>query len=145
MKTLLFLIIVGILSSIFGKGKARNQSKGRSFLPNGIEEFKTLIQKQMEQSPVTTVQDELSKPVEKMEEMIKGKYQRVKELDSKEKEIELNHTEPAQRLPMIDHKKPMVQEEKNIMSDDSNAILNGLIWSEILGKPRSRNPHFPRK
>jgi hypothetical protein len=142
-ETLIFLIIVGILSTIFGKGKVRNRSKGRSFSPNGFEEFKTLIQKQMEHPSLTTVQHELSKPFEKMEETIEEKYLQVKEI--RVKENELIHTVPAQSVPVLDHQKQMVQDEKYKISDDSNAILNGLIWSEILGEPRSRNPHFPRK
>jgi hypothetical protein len=143
METLIFLIIVGILSSILGKGKGRNISKGRSFLPNGFEEFKTLIQKQMEHPPITTVKQELSKPLEKKEETIEEKYHQVKEIVVKENQLSRN--EPDQMMPVIESQKQRVQDEKNIMSNDSNTILNGLIWSEILGEPRSRKPHFPRK
>lgn len=146
METLIFLIIVGILSSIFGKGKVvRNQSKGKSFLPNRLEEFKTLIQNQMEPSTLTTVHHEVSKPFEKKEETFDEKYNQAKEII--EKENELIQTEPVQSIPFIDPKEPMVQDVKNIISEESNsqAILNGIIWTEILGEPRSKKNHFPRK
>jgi predicted Holliday junction resolvase-like endonuclease len=141
METLIFLIIVGIISTIFGKGKIKSQSMGKTFLPNGFDEIKTLIQKQMEHT--TTAVHEVSKPFEKMEETIEEKYHQVKE--NLEKQTEVIDTEQIQSIPVIDSKNHLSQDQKNIITNDSNTILNGLIWSEILGEPRSRKPHFPRK
>jgi hypothetical protein len=28
---------------------------------------------------------------------------------------------------------------------DEKAIVNGIIWAEILGEPRAKKPYFPRK
>jgi hypothetical protein len=144
METLIFLIIIGVLSSIFGKGKAARKQTGKSFLPSGFEEIKTLINKQMEHTPLSTLQNEVAKPL-KREETIGRRYLQVKE--TLEKEIEIIQAVPPEINQEAEPLNQMVKDEKEIFSEEwnSKAVLNGLIWSEVLGEPRSRKPYFPRK
>jgi hypothetical protein len=147
LETLIFLIIVGVLSTIFGKAKvAGKQTNRKAFLPSGLEEFKTLINKQIEHPPRSTIQNEVvKKPLKKIEETIEEKYLQVKE--TLENEIGSIQPVPTISNEIGDPIKQVEINDHNLLLEDGKpqTVLNGIIWSEILAEPRSKKSHFSRK
>lgn len=145
METLLFLIIVGIMSAMFGKGKGTKQGAGRKPLTRStFEEMKTLFQERIPEKipselkhiPKTIPQSAekgFVKTIQVMNDQPAGRNsykETIEKLDSRQKASDVKE----------------VQDEAFITKEpDAKTILNGIIWSEILGEPRSKNPHFSRR
>jgi len=147
LQTLLILIVIGILSAVFGKGKlGRGQTRNKSFLPDNLKEIRTLFNQQMENystkkpSPVLVNQDE-SDSLEKHQSVYK---------DSEGSLLQINNQQNTEKkqtkivaAPVQDNRQ--VDEQVSLDNVDAKTLINGIVWAEILGEPRSKKPHFARK
>lgn len=150
MEILFFIIIAGILSSIFGKGKTNKQDQRRnkpiSF--ETFEEIKTFMQNETNKR-TKPVQSEAQHPQPSNPELINR--QRVKhkvQVHMQEQENQNLQKEGVEALPRVkEHRYIETAEEKSFLQEepDASMIINGIVWAEILGEPRSKNPHFTRK
>jgi hypothetical protein len=143
LETIIFLIIVGILSSIFGKGKGKNNpGRTKPFSGKGFDDFRKMVELQMENKPGKTGQISTGQPVKQ-------------DMDIQLVSIEEKYQELKQR-PVVDRSlmsKSRKETSKNVVESDDitierpdeKTIINGIIWAEILGEPRAKKPYFSRK
>jgi hypothetical protein len=138
LETIIFLIIVGILSSIFGKGKGKS-SPGRTkpFTAKGFDDFRTKVEQQMGNIPRKTGQISTGQPVEQKFQHIEEKLQQIKTNSPKVT------VEPVK--PKVSRRIEVKTEDISIKKPDNKTIVNGIIWAEILGEPRAKKPYIPRK
>ena len=144
METIIFLIIVGILSSIFGKGKGKNNPGGsKPFSGKGFEDLRKMVEVQMDNFPKKTGQISTGQPVKQSNikhTSIEDKYQELKQ-----KPEVVDKMQGSQPQPL---KVSRIQSETdNVPLDkpDEKTIINGIIWAEILGEPRAKKPYFSKK
>jgi hypothetical protein len=143
METILFLIIAGILSSIFGKAKGKNNPGKTKPLPaKGFADFRTKVEQQMMGIPRNKGQISTGQPAKKETNLqsMEAKYQEIKQnpVNSKTQRNQLKIRESAARMKVESDETPF---EK----PDEKTIINGIIWAEILGEPRAKKPYYPRK
>ena len=142
METILFLIIVGILSSIFGKAKGKNNpGRTKPFSAKGFDEFRTKVEQQMMGVPRNKGQISTGQPAKKETNLqsMEEKYQEIKQYPGiSGTQIKKLHPNKGVNIEV---------ESDNIPFEkpDEKAIVNGIIWAEILGEPRAKKPYFPRK
>jgi hypothetical protein len=143
METIIFLIIVGILSSIFGKAKGNsNPGRTKSFSGKGFDDLRRMVESQMEIKPVKTGQISTGEPVKQdiaiQPITIEEKYQELKQKPVVDRIQVGNSRNEAPRI---------VVESEDIPFEkpDDKTIINGIIWGEILGEPRAKKPYFSRK
>ncbi|MBT2729089.1 hypothetical protein J7E63_19525 [Bacillus sp. ISL-75] len=147
METLVFLIVMGIVSVIFRKAKGKTgQSRNRTFSRDTFEEIRTLVKKQLNYDEIPTTSTLKSKniqsePLDHLEKL-ENKYHQLKQ-ESEVKRIGMSVAQP--KVEKVEVKSG--QEEGSIISlyPDEKTLINGMVWSEILGEPRSKKPFFPRK
>ncbi|MEH7108633.1 MULTISPECIES: hypothetical protein [Bacillaceae] len=134
METLILFIVIGILSAIFGKNSKQVQ-KSKPFVPKRMEDVRTLF----ESVPPKTAQVEQDNaPVTRLEEQY---FQTKAELEDAKIPIKTPE-KPIGRMRMTQKAEQKKEQPVPIDSPDSQTVLNGIIWSEILGEPRSKKPHF---
>ncbi|MFP7297587.1 hypothetical protein [Neobacillus niacini] len=144
METILFLIIAGILSSIFGKAKGKNNpgTRTKPFPSKGFNEFRTKVEQQMAGIPSNK------------EQMISSGVSVNQENDTKSLEKKYHELKQYPVIPKL-QEKPL-QPSKNVKTKvesgditlekpDEKTIINGIIWAEILGEPRAKKPYSSRK
>jgi hypothetical protein len=143
LETILFLIIVGILSSIFGKGKGkRKPTRTKPFTANNFDDFRTLFDKQVSDDHPKNV-EQVSTGQRVSQEInlqdIEKKYQQVKQ-NSDPVRIGKSNSHSTTKIALK-------SEQEDIFSEniDDKTFINGIIWSEILGEPRAKRPYFPKK
>jgi hypothetical protein len=136
LETLLFLIIAGILSSIFGKGRGRKTSRR-----GGFEEIRTLIDKQLGIEKQSAPQK--APPVD-VSPSVEAKSRQVKQVRENIEVPVIPVPVPAKETVEI-RMQDVKEEDSKIEELNPQTVLNGLIWAEVLGEPRARNPYFPRK
>jgi hypothetical protein len=142
METILFLIIVGILSSIFGKAKGKNNpGRTKPFSAKGFDDFRTKVEQQMMGVPRNKGQISTGQPAKKETNLqsMEEKYQEIKQHPGiSGTQVKKLHPSKGVRIEV---------ESDNIPFEkpDEKAIVNGIIWAEILGEPRAKKPYFPRK
>ena len=136
MGTLTFIIIIGIISSIFGKVRAKNpNSRDKPFSINNVDDLRGLFtnrtsKQQVEYPPAFTIEN------------IQKKYQRVK----KEKVVEQLDVVLEDVLKAEEVQSPVkVTIDRPAAPSEPDKIINGIIWSEILAEPRARKPYFTRR
>jgi DNA-binding sugar fermentation-stimulating protein len=148
LETLVFLIVMGIVSVIFRKAKGKTgQSRNRTFSRDTFEEIRSLVKKQLNYDEIPTTSTLKSKniqseiPLDQLEKL-ENKYQQLKQ-ESEVKRIGMSVAQP--KVEKVEVKSG--QEEGSIISlyPDEKTLINGMVWSEILGEPRSKKPFFPRK
>ncbi|MEH7111971.1 hypothetical protein V7124_06255 [Neobacillus niacini] len=134
METILFLIIAGILSTIFGKSKGKSTSgRTKPFAPKGLDDFRTMVDQQIGRYPRKTGSISMGQPVEE-------KFDDIGVDDQ-----QLNSVSP--RMPLVPAK-PEVSSRIEVETvdtqfekPDAKTIINGIIWAEILGEPRAKRPY----
>ncbi|MBY0145725.1 hypothetical protein [Neobacillus niacini] len=145
METIIFLIIVGILSSIFGKGKGKNNpGRNKPFSGKGFDDFRKMVELQMDSIPKKTGQISTGQPVKQQSADIQHNSIQEKFQELKQKP-EVDRMQVSQPQPL---KVSRIQSEPdNVPLDrpDEKTIINGIIWAEILGEPRAKKPYFSRK
>lgn len=138
METILFLIIAGILSSIFGKAKGKSNPGRKPFSAKRFSEIRPQVEQQMMKQ---------RKPVQ----MSTGQPARQ---DTNFPSLEEKYLEIKQK-PVGPIKRPEQPVETTLLEGDfadvtlekptEKTIINGIIWAEILGEPRAKKPYFTRK
>jgi hypothetical protein len=142
METILFLIIVGILSSIFGKAKGKNNpGRTKPFSAKGFDEFRTKVEQQMMGVPRNKGQISTGQPAKKETNLqsMEEKYQEIKQYPG------ISGTQVKKLHPNKGVNIEVESDNIPFEKPDEKAIVNGIIWAEILGEPRAKKPYFPRK
>nr|WP_263325683.1 hypothetical protein [Neobacillus sp. Marseille-Q6967] len=133
METILFIIIAGILSTFFSRAKSKPKpAKAKPFTAKGFNDIRTQFEQHTRNA---AKQISTGQPVM---EGFKEKYQEVTS------EIEPNQ---GGRMHNASYKTKVKVEEKITTTNvpDEKAIINGIIWSEILSEPRAKRPYFSKK
>ncbi|MEC1522927.1 hypothetical protein P9D43_13040 [Neobacillus niacini] len=138
METILFLIIAGILSSIFGRAKGNNSpGRRKPFTAKGFDDFRTKVEQHMENTSTKTRQISTGQPV-------------AQKLQNTVENVQLMNSVPP-RMPeklVKPHESTRIEVETDgaaLEKPDEKTIINGIIWAEILGEPRAKKPYIPRK
>jgi hypothetical protein len=138
METILFLIIAGILSTIFGKSKGKNHpGRSKPFTAKGLGDFRTTVDQQMGSFPRKTGQISTGQPVERKLRDIEEKYQPMK--------TSTQRLSAEQMKSIASTKMEMEPMDSPLERPEEKTIISGIIWAEILGEPRAKKPYFPRK
>ncbi|WP_066257688.1 hypothetical protein [Neobacillus drentensis] len=151
METVVFMIIIGIVSIIFRNAKGKTGQSGHSrpktFTMETFEEIRTLVKKQLNQDEIPTTEALKTKNTRSEtqldhQEKLENKYLQLKQ-ESEVKRIGMSGAQ--QNIDKVVVKSG--QEEGGIVSlyPDEKTLINGMVWSEILGEPRSKKPFFTRK
>ena len=97
----------------------------------------------------TTVEDLETKKTEKqLKETVQNAYEKIK--SEAVEQITPSSTTRDRRPSSIRSKKvsevkvTSVVGNRNTIQLNKQSVVQGVIWSEILGPPRSKNPHFPK-
>jgi hypothetical protein len=147
LETFVFMIIIGIVSVIFrnAKGKTgQSKSRNKTFSMNTFDEIKTLVKKQLNYDEIQTSSPLKSKKIPS----------EIPLVNRENKYLQSNQESEVKRIGMsvAQHKVDKVavksgQEEESIISlyPDEKTLINGIVWSEILGEPRSKKTFFARK
>jgi hypothetical protein len=147
------MIIIGVLSSILSKGKGNKQpSKDKPSSGNSFEEFRTLFQNQL-----TGQVPEKTNTIQQPEQM---EVQASKMRNFEEKYQQMNQDTETSHLGRTKSSTPKQQKRTRAKVTDDKAVdnnslvserpdavvlINGIIWSEILGEPRSKKPYSSRQ
>ncbi|MGG1400501.1 hypothetical protein ABE288_22165 [Bacillus salipaludis] len=145
METILFLIIIGVLSSVFGKAKAnRTPSKNKSYTFNQFDEFRELVSEKVtpkQKKSITRVEEPTVIPgnIEINYHQIKQEAESISTGVSRVHERQIAEDLKPHALDKEDH--------NELISDrpDAQTLINGIIWSEILGAPRAKRPFYSRR
>ncbi|MEH7414086.1 hypothetical protein V7266_02215 [Neobacillus drentensis] len=144
METILIMIVVGVISMIFGKTK-NNQGQTRR-RPSGIHmrDFQTRV-KEITEFPKDTMAIQTEKkqgPLKSKQNKLEKEYLQVRQ-ESEAGRIGM----AAARNQAANKELIKIQEEITSISEnlDSRTVINGIIWSEILAEPRSKNPYIVKK
>lgn len=138
METILFLIIAGILSTIFRKAKGKEKpGRTKPFTAKSFDDIRTLFEQPKINVPKNTEQMTTGQPVNNISsrKTIEEKYQQVK------KEHDVN---PISEIYLHSIDK---SEQVQVLTDepDEKTLINGIIWAEILGPPRAKRPYSAKK
>ncbi|MGX6442796.1 hypothetical protein ACWM35_06140 [Neobacillus sp. K501] len=131
METILFIIIAGILSTIFGKAKRQGQPKGaKSIKTKDFHGIRSMLEQPQKNSRKEIGEITTGLPVKSSSPKFEEKYQPIK------KDIEIN---PVGKI--YPQSKGKLEEEQVFTHEqDEKTIINGIIWAEILGPPRAKRP-----
>ena len=145
METVVFMIIIGIVSVIFRNAKGKTgQSRNKTFSMNTFDEIKTLVKKQLnnEEFPTTSTLKSKYEPSKIPLDNLENKYEQLKQ-ESEVKRIGITVAQPKIEKVEVN----TGQDDGNLISlyPDEKTLINGMVWSEILGEPRSKKPFFQRK
>jgi hypothetical protein len=146
LENLIFMIIIGIFSVIVGKSKIKQgQPKNKPFTKKAFEEIRTQVNKQLsyeeksKTSPIKKVRT-TKMPLNNLENL-ENKYQQIKQ----ESEVSrIGMTVAQQEVNKVEVKTGPADSLYSL-NPDEKTLINGIIWSEILGEPRSKKPYLPRK
>jgi len=150
LETILFMIIVGIISTIFGKAKrSQGQSTKKPFSANGTEEIRTLFKEltnnePAETSPIKTEQKAVLP--QNNNRSLEKEYQQVRQ-ESEASRMLVTASRLQSEKVKEQTMKAIQDESETIISKDPDpkTLINGIIWSEILGEPRSKKPYFAKR
>jgi hypothetical protein len=140
------MIIIGIVSVLFRKSKTKQgQPKNKPFSRTTFEEIRTQVKKQLsyvEDKKAGTIKSERNTYViPKNQDILENKYLQYKQ----ESEVNLKGiTIAEEKFDKIKGNTDKEDEGLFTRNPDEKAIINGIIWSEILGEPRSKKPYRPR-
>ncbi len=148
MEALFLIILIGILSSLFGKRKTGGQTQRKKpFAMDRFGEIKTIMQSEKAKG-TKTIQPELQQDQPVKQEVMEQYSQVKQEVADQLKSYaiapnELNEEPVTAKEPphtKVNRKADFLKE-----TPDAQMVINGIIWSEILGEPRAKRPHFTRK
>ncbi|MDQ0224823.1 hypothetical protein [Metabacillus niabensis] len=134
---LVWAIIVGLITKLFfskdedsNKKKEQTNNKPKQKLPKPVM---TTVERHKEKREKHKTRQTVQQAYEKMQKAEVGNYQ--KNIDAKQKIRGKSYKQVKQN--------PSPVRDNRLIVDRRNAI-QGVIWSEILGPPRSKNPHYTR-
>lgn len=147
METLILLIIIGALSALFRKGNNR-AAKPKPYPGKSCGELLALFK-----SETKANLPKLVKPVVKevktgpSNQTYRSENSPVQQRQSR-KLLESSLALSAQ--PQKESRKLLLPEENPssmLVTEevDTESLINGIIWSEILGEPRARKPYIARR
>ncbi|MEH7130031.1 hypothetical protein V7103_17675 [Neobacillus drentensis] len=144
METVVFMIIIGIVSVIFRSAKDKTgQSRNKTFSMETFEEIRTLVKKQLNHDEIPTSSTLKSKNIPlDHQEKLENKYMQLKQ-ESEVKRIGMSVAQ--QRIDKVEVKSGAEEGEIVSLYPDEKTLINGIVWSEILGEPRSKKPFFARR
>jgi hypothetical protein len=151
LETILFLIIVGVISTIFGKTKSiQGKSQNKPFSIGNMKDIRTLFDEYTNEKPRETFSVETKTHTEVPQNVIKDiekEYVQVRQ-ESEARRTRMAVTrQQAERV--IAPTTKVNQQETTIPvafeNPDANTIVNGIIWSEILGEPRAKRPYDSKR
>ncbi|WHY84763.1 hypothetical protein QNH39_19210 [Neobacillus novalis] len=155
MNTILVMIVIGIITSMFGKAKNnRGQSQNKPTSPNGIGEIRKLFQELTDQeiSELSPIKEPTRPSSVIVEQKTAAPQKLEKEYLQVRKESESSRERAAASRQQKEIIKERVQKDKQeeagtIFSEypDAKTLVNGIVWSEILGEPRSKKPYFAKR
>jgi hypothetical protein len=136
---------------VFNKGKKnRTPSTKKPFSRNGIDEIRTIfkelttIEKNHTNSPISS--EEKNKSLKPKVKDLENEYLHVRQ-ESETSRMGMSvarkqEEEPREQAGRHQHEGI---EEVSFEKPDANTIINGIIWSEILGEPRSKKPYIAKR
>jgi hypothetical protein len=159
LENLVFLIIIGIVSAIFGKAKSnRGQSQNKPFSTNSMDDIRTLFKE------LTNNESRETTPINEPRKMspIKAEQKKVTEQNNfknlENEYLQVRQESESSRIGMATSRqqsekikdlemKDKHEEGRTIISEypDAKTLVNGIVWSEILGEPRSKKSYFANK
>ena len=141
---ILWLVLLGVISSLF-RGKKREE-EGQKTRSNPVENRPTPKSgsafgelKEIFREVNRTFQEE-TQPSQTLK---KERVQEVIEPASYTQRADQERTSIANEIEVI-QKAPILQ-KKNQLKVDESKLVDAVIWSEILGPPRAKNPYFRSK
>jgi hypothetical protein len=143
LESIIFIIIAGILSTIFSKAKGNNGSKNKPFIATQFDDIRKLFEQEEDNERAETP-EKVSRGQQVIQEVnlqdIEKKYQQMKQVSEP---IQYSRTEPKNRM---NKPRPKLKADGIVLGKpDKNTVINGIIWSEILGEPRSKRPYLAKK
>jgi uncharacterized membrane protein len=146
LESILIMIVIGIVSVLFRRSKNKQgQHKNKPFSRTTFEEIRTQVKKQL--SYVEDKKTGTHKPEHKTNVILKNLDNNENKYLHYKQESEVNRNGITILVDKNDKiKGNIVKEDEGMFSlhPDEKAIINGIIWSEILGEPRSKKPYRPR-
>lgn len=146
-------LVWGLLAWLFSKfftskGKEeQNKSKPSNQRPKSPQEPRSNPRPRPVPKPVmTTVEtkqrEERKRPLQSVQEA----YEKMKLQPVKEEKVEIKER-PKRIQPIKEERLPKVNRNvnRNDLIIDRQKAAQGVIWSEILGAPRAKKPHFTQK
>ncbi|WHY65757.1 hypothetical protein [Neobacillus sp. SuZ13] len=146
MESFLFMIIIGIVSIVFRNAKGKKgESRNKTFSKGTFEEIRNLVKKQLdiEESRTNGPLKPKNTPTVPKDNLghLEKKYLQLKQ----EPEVKRIGMTVAQHKSEKVKVNPGHEDGSEIsLNPDEKALINGIIWAEILGEPRSKKPYRPR-
>ena len=136
LETIIIMIVVGVFSLILRKAKPNQAHTGRKPLSSRTGNIQNFMKEITDNPSKDTKQEPLQSNKNKFEK----EYQQVRQ-ESEAGRIGMatvrNQAVNKEALKNQEGMEPLITD-----SPDSRTIINGLIWSEILGEPRSKKPYM---
>lgn len=141
------MIIIGIVSVLFGRSKHKQgQTKNRPFSKATFEEIRTQVKKQL-----SYVEDKKTSPISPEHKTNVFNNKNLGNLENKylqmKQEPNVNRIGMSMAQQKVDNNPVstnQADEGLHSLKPDEKTLINGIIWSEILGEPRSKKPYLPR-
>lgn len=155
MNTILIMIVIGVITSMFSKAKNnRGQSQNKPTSPSGIGEIRKLFQELTDQE--ISEPSRIKEPTRPNPVIVEQKTAAPQNLEKEylqvRTESEFSRERAAASRQQKEISKERVKKDKQeeagtIFSEypDAKTLVNGIVWSEILGEPRSKKPYFAKR
>ncbi|PLS01194.1 hypothetical protein [Neobacillus cucumis] len=142
METILIMIVVGVISMIFGKTKNNQGYQGRNPFPRRLEQIQTRFKDfsdSLSKDTTLFTAEEKTSNMNKLE----TEYLQVRQ-ESETGRMGMaaarKQTERREAIPNQEENKPYITDTL-----EAQTVINGVIWSEILGEPRAKKSYRVKK
>ncbi|ULT55717.1 hypothetical protein L1999_21895 [Neobacillus drentensis] len=141
METIVIMIIAGIVSMIFRKNKNNSRQTRRNPSGKPLGEIQTLFKEITDNITTETkpLRTENKPKLQSSLNLLEAEYEQVRQ-ESQASRIGMAaaRNQPANR--------DFIKNQEEVTPDltlnpDQRTVIDGIIWSEILGDPRSKNPY----
>ncbi|MBM7651682.1 hypothetical protein [Neobacillus cucumis] len=139
MESILLMIVIGVISIIFRKSKNNQRPLKGKPTSQRLGDIQTMIKEMTDNISKDTIARKTEKkqaPLQSDQTKLEAEY------------LQVRQESEASRLGMSAARKHIENinsnEEINLPTtedSDQRAVLNGIIWSEILSEPRSKKPY----
>ncbi|WP_174730154.1 hypothetical protein [Mesobacillus harenae] len=152
---IIIMIILGIISTIFGRIKGENQEEqkkrgtrpaqpARPVSQPARTEYREVSPAEPSRPQRNPVEETLHTP-EKIQNVYEEKRreaeERIKQLNSQAQRIKNSQ---KRNQPKEESVETFQRERRNaVLHPDKSTLVDGIIWSEVLGPPRAKKPRFP--
>ncbi len=140
------MIIIGIVSIVFRNAKGKKgESRNKTFSKGTFEEIRNLVKKQLdfEESRTNGPLKAKNIPTVPKDNLghLENKYYQLKQ-EPEVKRIGMSVAQQKSDKVKVNHRHEDGREIS--LNPDEETLINGIIWAEILGEPRSKKPFRPR-